>query len=100
MEIIKFIKKTIKNHKEKKDKQKELNSIKQKAYYKEMKKQNEIMGTKQAKIEAEMREKAFRSNLEAKKQKKEVTYAKIQNEGKQIDYFGLNKAFLQEIKII
>ena len=100
MGIKEFVKETIKNYKRKKEVQKELEKIKRDSYFEEMKKQNKIMGIKQAQIEAEMREKAYRAKITAKNQKKELQYTGNGKDEKPIDYFGLNRAFPQEIKII
>lgn len=91
MKIKKFIQDKLKNLKEQSKKRKELNEIKDKAYFEEMRRQNKLMGKKQAKIEAMFREKKFIDNLEKKE---------IRKEEKTKDYFGLNKAFPEYINII
>lgn len=57
-----------KTQKQKAKKRKQLKKIQSKSYFEAMKKQSEIMGRRQAEIEAKEREKAFKQKFLPKKQ--------------------------------
>lgn len=101
MGIKKIIKETIKDYKEKNQKKRELDNIKQEAYFEEMKIQSKKMGIKQAQIEVDMREKVFRAKLKAKNKKRELQHVGVNKPVEKIDVFGLNQRPIpQEVKII
>ena len=80
-----MIKKLFLKYKEGIEKKRVLNNIQGEAYYKEMQKQAESMGRKQAKLEAKHRERLFSKKLSMDMKK---TFSKENNN---IDVFGFNR---------
>lgn len=78
------IKKWIKDFKEDMKVKGEISDIKKKAYIQEMKTQAEVMGKRQAELEAKHREKIYSNKLN------ETFNKKIKSSNKPVDVFGFN----------